>query len=178
MNDLRPDTTGDDTEIIRATFRSGVQHGTILIGSICLFDSMMFYTIGDEQWWWCLCVALLCFPMYYFMDRKQSFGVFIAALTIVVSITVWYCTHIALRFGGGINLHYKLIAIIPLIAVSGRLSKPTKWIAIILCTAALVALDHHVAATHDLTMVLPMIAMVMRGLIFGIPVLSTAALFM
>lgn len=178
MNASPFDPNRDDTEIIRATFRSVVQHGTILIGSICLFDSMIFYAIGDAQWWWCLCVALLCFPMYYFMDRRQPFALFISALGIVVSITVWYCAHIALRYGGAINFHYKLIAIIPLIAVSGRLSVPTKWISIILCTAALVALDHQVATTPEAAIVHPMIATVMRGLNFGIPVLTTAALFM
>lgn len=178
MSNPRSGITGDDTETIRATFRSVVQHGTLLIGCICLFDSMMFYAIGDAQWWWGLGVGLLCFPMYYFMDLRRPFAVFITALALIISITVWYCSHIALRFGGGINFHYKLIAIIPLIAVSGRISLPTKWISIILCTAALVALDHRVAATPGVAMVHPTIAAILRGLNFGIPVLTTAALFM
>lgn len=178
MSDVKIEQYGDDTEIIRATFRSVVQRGTLLIGGICLFDSLMFLGIGDPQWWWGLCVALLCFPMYYFMDLKRPFPVFVTALAVIIALTVWYCAHIALRFGSGINFHYKLIAIVPLIAVSGRMSLRMKWFWIMVSTAAMVALDHQVAMASDVMAVHPMIAMLMRGLNFGIPIVVLAALFM
>ncbi len=178
LSTLRLEQDGDDTEIIRATFRSVVQHGTMLIGSICLFDAMMFYSVNDSQWWWALCVGLFCFPMYYFMDWKRPFPVFIAALAITLSITIAYCVHIALRFGVGINFHYKLIAIIPLIAVSGRLSERAKWFWIIASTLAIVALDHRIVTQSAVIAIDTPVEVFMRALNFGIPIVTIAALFM
>lgn len=176
MNKLQGTSTGDDTEMIRATFRSVVQHGALLIGLICLCDSMMFYVIGDPQWWWGTVVGLSCIPAYRLMGQQQSFPVFISTLAMMIAVTGWYASHIALRFGGDINFHYKLIAIVPLIAVSGRMSVRRKWIWIVISTALLVALDHEVSMVRTTIDLHPTVATLMRAMNFGVPVLTVAAL--
>ena len=176
MTDFKPDEAGDDTEIIRATFRSVVQRGALIIAIICLFDSTMFYAIGDAQWWWGLSVSIGCLSIYYCLDPKRPFIIFIVALAAMIGATGWYCAHIALRYGSGINFHYKLIAIIPLIAVSGRMSIRMKWILILVSTAFLVMLDYRVSMTSTTLVLHPLIAALMRALNFGIPIVAMAAL--
>jgi hypothetical protein len=84
MTASRPDAMGDDTEIIQSTFRLIVQRGAILIGVIILFDSTMFYSVGDPQWW-CTCVALACVPAYLLLGIKHTFRVFIATLALAMA---------------------------------------------------------------------------------------------
>ena len=177
-NQLKPTAAGEDTEIIRSTFRMVVQLGAVLISAICMFDSVMFYLVGDPQWWWGSCVSLACIPAYFLMDVRRSFGVFVTALLLMLVITVWYCAHIALRWGGDINFHYKLLAIVPLVAVSGRFSVRSKWIWILACTAGLVALDHRVSEVAQVFPASPAIKTLMQALNFGVPILTMAALVM
>ncbi|MES2489355.1 MAG: GGDEF domain-containing protein [Pseudomonadota bacterium] len=176
MKFFEPEIKGEDTEAIRTTFRLVTQRSAVLLGIICLFDSIMFYTIGDAQWWWCLSVSAACIPAYYLMDPRQAFPVFLAASVALIALTTWYCAHVALRFGDGINFQFKLIGIIPLFAVAGRLSLRAKWIAIILFTAGVIALDHQVTLSPNSPLIDPNVAALMRALNFGIPMLTIAAL--
>lgn len=177
-NRSKPEATGEDTEIIRSTFRLVVQLGAVLISAICMFDSVMFYLVGDPQWWWGTCLGLACIPAYFLMDVRRSFGVFVTTLLLMLVTTVWYCAHIALRWGGDINYHYKLLAIVPLVAVSGRLSLRTKWIWILACTAGLVVLDHRVNEVAHVFPASNSIKALMEALNFGVPILTMAALVM
>lgn len=176
MRVFEPGAAGEDTETIRTTFRLVVQRSTIFVAIVCLFDSMMFYSIGDSQWWWCLSLSLFCIPTYYLVGLKRSFPVFLAAVLVFIAVITWYCAHVALRFGSGINFHFKLLAIAPLIAVSGRLNLRTKWILIVLFTAWMIWLDHRVTMTPNSPLINPMTAAFMRALNFGIPTLTMAAL--
>jgi diguanylate cyclase (GGDEF)-like protein len=178
MNAFKPGAEGDDTEMIRETFRLIVQRGVILIGLICLFDSTIFYVVDDPQWWWGACLGLSCIPAYYLLSPKRPFAVFFATLIVLIATTVCYCAHIALRWGNDINYHYKLLAIIPLIAVSGRMSPRMKWAMILVSTAGMVALDHRVTMVAHSLPLDPTIKTLMQGLNFGLPVLAIAALML
>lgn len=171
-------TSGEDTEITRRTFRLVVQRSTLLVAVVCLFDSLMFLSIGDSQWWWCMSLSTLCIPAYFLFDPKRSFPLFLVAVIIFISVITWYCAHVALRFGGGINFHFKLIAVIPLLAVSGRLNVSAKWVLIISFTAYMIWLDHRVTMSPNSLLISPFVAMFMRALNLGIPILTMAALVM
>lgn len=176
MKIFEPEIKGEDTEAIRTTFRLVVQRSAVILGIICLFDTLMFYSIGDEQWWWCFSVSMACIPAYYLMDPKRSFPVFLVAATALIALTTWYCAHVALRFGDSINFQFKLVGIIPLFAVAGRMSLRAKWIVILLFTALVIILDHQVTTTTNLHAIDPQLAAFMRALNFGIPMLTIAAL--
>ncbi|WP_161554202.1 GGDEF domain-containing protein [Stenotrophobium rhamnosiphilum] len=175
MKFFGPEAEGEDTETIRTTFRLVVQRSTFLIAAVCLFDSAMFYSIGDEQWWWCLSVSLACLPAYYFVDLKRSFPVFLVTVLLIIAVIIWYGTHVALRFGSGINFHFKLIAILPLIAVSGRMSVRAKWIAMVAFTAWMIYLDYRVTLTPNSPLLNPLVSEFMRALNYGLPLLVIAA---
>lgn len=176
MKVFESDKAGEDTETIRTTFRLVVQRSTLFVAIVCLFDALMFYSIGDTQWWWCMSLSFFCIPTYYLVDLKRPFPVFLAAVMIFIAVITWYASHVALRFGSGINFHFKLLAIVPLIAVSGRISLRVKWIVIVLFTAGMIWLDHRVTMTPNSPLLNPLIAAFMRALNYGIPILTMAAL--
>lgn len=177
MNNLGDSALEQDSEIVRATFRLVVQRSTILIAAICLLDATMFFAISDPDWWISLCVSLACIPAYYATSTNRSFPVFLAGVVAVIIIVCGYCAYTGLRYGHGINFHYKMTPIIPLFAVSGRLSLRTKWILIILLTIGLAILDHYVSYTPTSPMASPDLAIIMRAINFSVPLLTIAALF-
>lgn len=176
MKNFEPVIKGEDTETIRTTFRLVVQRSAVILGIICLYDTLMFYFIGDAQWWWCLSVSAVCVPAYFLMDPKRPFPVFLSAAVVLIALATWYCAHVALRFGDGINFQFKLVGIIPLFAVAGRLSLRAKWVVILLFTALVIILDHQVTMTPNTHSIDPLLAAFMRALNFGIPMLTIAAL--
>lgn len=177
MKLLKPETLGQDSDIVRATFRLIVQRCALIAIAICLLDAGVFISIGDPQWWICIAVSLACIPAYYSATPNRSFPVFLLGLVTIISIGIAYCIHFGLRYGHGINYHYKLIPIIPLVAVSGRLTVQAKWILLTVMTAGLMVLDYYVSHAPTSPLVGPDLAIALRALNFCIPILNITALF-
>lgn len=168
---------GQDSELVRSTFRLVVQRSTILVAIICILDASIFFAVGDPNWWISVCVSLTCIPTYYLTSLKRSFPIFLLGVIIVIAIVSAYCTYTGIRYGHGINFHYKMMPIIPLFAVSGRLPLRLKWILITLLVIVMVVLDYSVSHTPTTTLVSDRVAVFMRAINFSVPLMTIAALF-
>lgn len=177
MNIFGESLAGQDSEIVRSTFRLVVQRSTVLIAVICSLDAALFLYVGDPKWWVSTCVSLFCIPAYYCASVHRTFPVFLTGAIAVIIVVTYYCANTGLRYRHGINFHYKMMPIIPLLAVSGRLPMRSKWILIGLLTVFMVVLDYYVSHTPTSPLASPDIASLMRAINFSVPLLTIAALF-
>ena len=177
MNNAAENALEQDSEIVRATFRLVVQRSTILIAAICLFDAAIFFAVGDPNWWISICMSLICIPAYHATSINRPFPIFLAGVIAVIVIVTSYCAYTGMRYGHGINFHYKMTPIIPLFAVSGRLTLRVKWVLIVVLTLLLAVLDHYVSHEPTSSLTNHDIAAFMRAVNFVVPLLTIAALF-
>ncbi|HEY1077891.1 MAG TPA: diguanylate cyclase [Fontimonas sp.] len=143
---------------------------------VALLFAIAQWALGAPDWHYALIPVALSVPLHWMMSTRRPFGVFIVALPIMVVMLVGLCSYATLTIGPGSGFHLILIAMLPVVVVSGRISVTAKWLTVTLFTVYLVVLDTVAVDSPGLATLSPMALGVMRAINLAIPALCTTRL--
>ena len=165
-----------DSAFVRSTFRRVVRRACVLVTAVALLHAAMLYAAGESAWIATAIVAAACAPAYPLLAVERPFAVFLAGLAVLAVLLAAAVSYLTLRYGHDAGFHLLLIAVVPVIAVAGRVGVRTKWLLIVLQIAFVVLLDacgRNVGADAALN---PAWAECLRALNLGVVVLALGGL--
>lgn len=137
----------EDSDLVRHNFRLLMLRSVYLAVATNIIYGIVFYLADIPIWHWNIFICLVWWPIYWLLDLERPlpwymFGVFLAAL-----MTIYYLSMLTLYFGHAAGFHIPLIAMLPLIVVGARATRPTKWGIVLALGLLLIWLDTDPAIT-------------------------------
>lgn len=132
----------EDSDVVRGAFREAASGGALLIAAIASFHSVVFLGIGDSHWWETMVLAVVCLGARRFYDMRVVFSLFLFTLLLMIAATWIVVSTQARRYGSDAAFQFLLLAIAPVIVVSGRIGTWTKWALVILLVLGVLYMDH------------------------------------
>ncbi len=126
---------------IRRTFRVMVAYGASLTALASALLGFILFHIGFEYWWLDFVVTLLCFNVIYATRRKTPFPWFLSGLILLCLMIFGMITFHTIKLGNVECFHFPLVALIPLIMISGRIKLFTKTMLTVFVIAFFLYLD-------------------------------------
>ncbi len=166
----------EDSDSVRRAFRRLCQRGAMLTGVVALLIAIAKYGLGAPDANYMLIPMVLSVPLYWLLSTRRSFAVFIIALFLMVGMLVGLCSYATLTIGPSSGFHLILIAMLPVVVVSGRVSATAKWLAVTLFTIYLVVIDSIATDIPELASLPPLALGAMRAINLAIPALCTTRL--
>lgn len=166
----------EDSSTVRATFRRLCQRGSMLIGLGALIYGAMMLLLGISDWSLHLGMALACVPLYWLLSVRRSYPVFLCGLLTMLALLFVMCSHSTFTFGREAGFQLILIAVVPVVVVSGRISATIKWQLVVLFTVFLIWLDHRSEVSHYAGVLPPLAEPLMRATNYLILILATTGL--
>jgi diguanylate cyclase len=127
-------TSGDDPvssqslELVERISRLVMSRTSALAGLVALIQSGLFWYVGDSMWRWTL-VAVVCnLGLYLMVSRGASYVVFMLSMFGQFFFAVIYATALTLAYGRDSGFHFTLLAIVPMIMISGRFGTFSKYL--------------------------------------------------
>ncbi len=115
--------------------------GAPMIGGVCAVHTGVLIWHGIALWWSSAAVGALALLLRPCFTLQRSFPVFLAATIGMVGAGIANTVHLSLRAGTDAGFHFALLAIIPVVMVSGRIRAVAKWCIVATLIAAVVALQ-------------------------------------
>lgn len=166
----------EDSDSIRIIFRRLCQRGAVLIGLGALLYGSVMFVLDISDWYLHLGMAAVCAPLYWLLSVRRSYPVFLASLVTMVVLLCVICSYSTMQFGRDAGFQLILIALVPVIVVSGRINARVKWLLVAMFTLYLIWLESR-AVTSNYDGVLPPIAMtLMRSMNYLVLIFATTGL--
>lgn len=166
----------EDSAAVRRAFRRLCQRGAVLMGVVGVLYALLQYALSVDQWYLALLPVPLAVPLHRMMAIRRPFWMFATGLLLMSVLLVGLCSYATLTFGRSVGFHLILMAILPIIVVSGRLSAAAKWMIVVGFAVLLVGLDLIADDTPLLETLSPVTVSALRAVNIAVPALCTTNL--
>jgi diguanylate cyclase (GGDEF)-like protein len=145
--ELKQQQALEDSDLVRHNFRILMLRGVLLAILANIIYGFAFYFADIAIWHWNIFLFVLWCPIYWLLALDRTLSLYMLGVFLAAAVTIYYQSMLSLMFGTSSGFHIPMIAILPLIVVGARATRPTKWIVILLLGSLLVWLDSDPAIT-------------------------------
>lgn len=137
----------EDSDLVRHNFRILMLRGVLLAMVANVIYGFAFYLADIAIWHWNILIFFVWWPIYWLLALDRPLPLYMLGVFLAAGMTIYYQSMLTLQFGPSSGFHIPMIAILPLIVVGARATRPTKWTVILLLGSLLIWLDSDPAIT-------------------------------
>jgi diguanylate cyclase (GGDEF)-like protein len=130
-----------DDPSARTTFRLISRLASLLVAEVALAHAVLLYLVDEPAWIVSAFSTAICVAVYPLLSPTRRFATFLVGIVLLAAVPMIVGAYLALQFGREAGFHLLLVAVVPLIAVAGRIGPAAKWVLIAVTCVLVVVLD-------------------------------------